>query len=73
MKIARRGLMALAVLVSWAGASIPATAEGGSPRGYPDHVYYPSIWQGLYAGVHVGFGDLDADVVRAALNFKLGN
>jgi outer membrane immunogenic protein len=59
MKIALRGFIALAVLVGWAVASIPATADGGPPRGYPDHVYYPSIWQGLYAGVHVGFGDGD--------------
>src|SRR5262245_53869640 len=59
MKMGRKGLIAVAVLGSWAVASIPATADGGPPRGYSDQVSYPSIWQGLYAGVHVGFGDGD--------------
>ena len=59
MELARKGFIALAVLVSTAAASIPATADGGPPRAYPDGPYYPSIWQGLYAGVHIGFGDGD--------------
>jgi outer membrane immunogenic protein len=56
MEIARKSLIALAVLVSTAVASIPAAADG---RAYPDQPYYPSIWHGLYAGVHIGFGDGD--------------
>src|SRR5262245_16387963 len=59
MKMGRQGLIVLAVLGTSAVASIPATADGGPPRGYSDQVSYPSIWQGLYAGVHVGFGDGD--------------
>ena len=59
MELARKSFIALAVLVSTAAASIPATADGGPPRAYPDGPYYPSIWQGLYAGVHIGFGDGD--------------
>src|SRR5262245_16522759 len=57
MNIVLRGLIALAVLVGSAVASIPATADGGPPRGYAEQLSYPSIWQGLYAGVHIGFGD----------------
>jgi hypothetical protein len=62
MEIARKGLIALAVLVSTAIASIPAAADGGNGA-YPDQPYYPSIWQGLYAGVHVGFGNGDGGVL----------
>ena len=58
MEIARKGMIALAVLVGTAVASIPAVADGGN-RAYPDRSHYPSIWHGLYAGVHVGFGDAD--------------
>jgi outer membrane immunogenic protein len=58
MEIARKGMIALAVLVGTAVAPIPAVADGGD-RAYPDRSYYPSIWQGLYAGVHVGVGDGD--------------
>src|SRR5262245_45521608 len=57
MNIALRGFIALAVLVGSAVASIPATAAGGPPRGYAEQVAYPSIWQGLYPGVHIGCGD----------------
>jgi outer membrane immunogenic protein len=56
MEIARKGMIALAVFVGMAVASIPAAADGGN-QAYPDRPYYPSIWQGLYAGVHVGFSN----------------
>jgi outer membrane immunogenic protein len=56
MEITRKGVMALAALIGTAVASIPAAADGGNSA-YPDQSYYPSIWQGLYAGVHVGFGN----------------
>jgi outer membrane immunogenic protein len=59
MEIGRTGVIALAVLVSTAVASIPAAADGGPNGAYADRDYYPSIWSGLYAGVHVGFGDGD--------------
>jgi outer membrane immunogenic protein len=70
MKIARKGLIAFAVLVGWSVASVPATADGGPPRGYPDHVYYPSIWQGFYAGVHVGFGDGDGVLAGGQVGYN---
>jgi outer membrane immunogenic protein len=62
--------MALAVLVGAATASIPAIADGGPPRGYPDGAYYPSIWQGLYAGVHIGFGDGDGVLGGGQLGYN---
>jgi outer membrane immunogenic protein len=70
MGMARKGLITLAVLVGAAMASIPATADGGPPRGYPDGVYYPSIWQGLYAGVHIGFGDADGVLGGGQLGYN---
>jgi outer membrane immunogenic protein len=70
MKIAHKGLIVWAVLVSAAVATMPATADGGPPRGYPDQVYYPSIWQGLYAGVHVGFGDGDGVLGGAQVGYN---
>ena len=57
MKIARNGVMALAVLVGTVVASILAAANGGPHGAFPDQPFYPSIWQGLYGGAHVGFGD----------------
>jgi outer membrane immunogenic protein len=62
MEIARKSMIALVVLAGTAIASIPAAADGGN-QAYPDRPYYPSIWQGLYAGVHVGFGNGDGGVL----------
>ena len=59
MEIARKGVMALAVLVGMAIATIPAAADGGPNQAYLDRPYYPSIWQGHYAGVHVRLSDGD--------------
>src|SRR5262245_63445373 len=59
MDVSRKYVFALAVLVSTAVLSNPAIADGGSYKAYANQDYYPSIWQGLYAGVHVGFGDGD--------------
>ena len=70
MELARKGLIALAVLVGTAVASSPATADGGPPRAYPDGPYYPSIWQGLYAGVHIGFGDGDGVLGGGQLGYN---
>ena len=71
MNIARRGFIALAVLVGVAVASMPATADGGPPRGYAaDQVVYPSIWQGLYAGVHVGIPDGNGVLGGAQLGYN---
>ena len=52
----RSGVVALIVLVGAAAATVPAAADGGDgPPGF-DRPYYPSIWQGLYGGVHLGYG-----------------
>src|SRR5262245_10841055 len=59
MEIARNGVMALAVLVGTAVASILAAADGGRHGAFADQPFYPSIWQGLYGGAHVGFGAAD--------------
>jgi outer membrane immunogenic protein len=34
----------------------PAVAEDGRGPAYFDQPYLPSIWQGLYGGVHLGWG-----------------
>jgi len=35
----------------------PVVADGGRGPAYFDQPYdYPSIWQGLYGGVHLGWG-----------------
>jgi outer membrane immunogenic protein len=52
----RSRLIGLAVLAFAVGASLPAAANG---PGGPNRGYQPSFWQGLYAGVHVGYGEAD--------------
>jgi len=47
----RGGIIALIVFF---GAAVPAVADGG-PGGF-DPVYRPSLWHGLYGGLHAGFG-----------------
>src|SRR5262245_10116103 len=56
MEIIRKGALALIVAVTTAAMAIPALANGGAPPRY-DRQSYPSIWQGLYAGVHLGHGE----------------
>jgi outer membrane immunogenic protein len=58
MSMLRSGVIGLALVAGLGLATMPAIAEGG-PRVAYDQPYYYSIWQGLYAGVHVGFGDAD--------------
>ncbi len=57
METLRRGTIALAVVVAAAMAALPASADRGGPPPGLDRAYYPSIWQGLYAGVHLGHGE----------------
>jgi outer membrane immunogenic protein len=59
------------VLAFAVGASLPAAANG---PGGPDRGYHPSFWQGLYAGVHAGFGDaggsLDGFIAGAQIGYN---
>jgi outer membrane immunogenic protein len=55
MQTLRRVVIAAVVIAGAAGAALPASADGGRPPG--DRAYYPSIWQGIYAGVHLGYGE----------------
>jgi outer membrane immunogenic protein len=40
-------------------AAIPANAQGVNDPSYAAPPYVPSIWQGLYAGLHGGYGRAD--------------
>jgi len=51
-----RCIAALAVLTGAAAMTAPAVADGGPGPAYFDQPYLPSIWQGLYGGVHLGWG-----------------
>jgi outer membrane immunogenic protein len=51
-------------LIGAAAVTVPAVADGGQEPAYFERAYYPSIWQGLYGGVHLGWGwSDDADGV----------
>src|SRR5262245_58050736 len=73
MGLFRIGIAAMALLVGAAAATIPATADGTrGPAGF-DQPYYPSIWQGLYGGVHLGYGwsgDADGFVGGGQVGFN---
>jgi outer membrane immunogenic protein len=55
----RSRLIGLAVLAFAVGASLPAAANG---PGGPNRGYQPSNWQGLYVGLHAGYGDAGSDL-----------
>src|SRR6516165_1091839 len=60
----RRGMITLTAVIAAAAVAVPAVADGGRGPAYVDQAYYPSIWQGLYGGVHLGWGwSDDADGV----------
>jgi outer membrane immunogenic protein len=74
MKSSRTSVAGLAVALALLAGAIPAAADG--PPGAP---YYarPSIWQGVYGGFHLGWGEADpADGfvggVQAGYNWQAG-
>jgi len=60
MVVLRKELFGLAVLAGLALLTTGAQA-GGTPRGEAAYIDRPSIWQGLYGGVHLGHADADFD------------
>jgi outer membrane immunogenic protein len=54
METLRTSVAGLAVALAVLAGAFPAAADG-PPPGYGPA--YPSIWQGLYGGVHLGWGD----------------
>ena len=70
MEVLRKVVIALALVAGSVMAASPASADGGRGPASFDRPYYPSIWQGLYAGVHVGFGDADGIVGGGQLGYN---
>jgi len=68
-----RGVLVLGILAGMALTAMPAAADGGrGPVAY-DRGYYPSIWRGVYGGVHAGFGwsgDADGAVGGAQAGYN---
>jgi len=58
--VLRKELFGLAVLAGLA-LSVTGAQAGGTPRGEAGYADRPSIWQGLYGGVHLGHADADFD------------
>jgi outer membrane immunogenic protein len=58
MSILRNGMIGLAVVAGAGLAAVPALADGSRRPTY-DQPYYSVVWQGLYGGLNVGFGDAD--------------
>jgi outer membrane immunogenic protein len=52
MKSLRSRIMALAVFAGTVGMAVPSAAQDR-----PDRYFYPPLWQGLYLGVHAGYGE----------------
>jgi outer membrane immunogenic protein len=53
--------------------ALPAAADGGGGPPAYDRGYYPSIWRGVYGGVHAGFGwsgDADGAVGGAQAGYN---
>jgi outer membrane immunogenic protein len=74
MDMLRRGTIGLLSLASVGLAASVAMADEGTTWG-PAPGYYerPSLWQGLYAGVHLGFGssgDLDGVVGGGQIGYN---
>ena len=63
MRVLRNGVIGLAVVALLGLAATAAVADGpsGPRRSGPASYGWPSIWQGLYGGVHVGHVDAGKD------------
>jgi outer membrane immunogenic protein len=59
MGVLRRGVIGLTVLAGCGLAVTAASADGPNTSGSAYEL--PSIWRGLYGGVHVGHEDVDGD------------
>jgi outer membrane immunogenic protein len=59
MGVLRRGIIGLTVLAGFGLAVTAASADGTSTPGPAYEL--PSIWRGLYGGLHVGHEDADGD------------
>jgi opacity protein-like surface antigen len=71
----QRGVLVLGILVGMALTAMPAAADGGGGPVVYERGNYPSIWRGVYGGVHAGFGwsgDADGAVggVQAGYNWQ---
>jgi outer membrane immunogenic protein len=60
MGVLRRGVIGLTVLAGFGLAVTAASADGANASG-PASYELPSIWRGLYGGLHVGHADADGD------------
>ena len=60
MRILRRGVIGLTVVVGVGLTATAASADGAYIAG-PAYDELPSIWRGLYGGVHLGYADGDGD------------
>ncbi|MBY0225959.1 MAG: outer membrane beta-barrel protein [Hyphomicrobium sp.] len=60
MKALRNGLVELSVLAAL-GLSATAAVADGMYSAAPSYREMPSIWSGLYGGVHLGYADADND------------
>ena len=69
----RRGVLVLGISAGMALTAMPAAADGGRGPATYERGYYPSIWRGVYAGVHAGFGwsgDADGAVGGAQAGYN---
>jgi outer membrane immunogenic protein len=71
MRLLRNGAMALAI----AGVALTATSATADDRGGPGYYGkpYPSSWQGSYAGVNAGFGELDGGFIGGQIGHNWQN
>jgi outer membrane immunogenic protein len=73
MRTFRGSAVAFAVLIGATAAAAPASADGSYGPAGVDQAYYPSLWQGLYGGLHAGFGwsgDADGAVGGAQVGYN---